>query len=1229
MRNRYRSRLLCRALEERAVPAVYTVANNLDAGAGSFRQAILDSNANPGPDSITFDPVAFAGAQTITLDTALPEIEDDLTVTGTGSTKLRIERSASAATNFRVLTVDQGSRQLTVNLTGMTLAKGNLVVTPNTQNPSLTQVINGGGLYIADESVTLTDMVITQNTSNQQGGGVASGPGGQLTLIECTVSNNVAKGDVGGITVLGQTFSGVGGGVYFTYDGSLTVISSAITGNTAKVRGAGIYLYGEIYGKGLIRNTTIANNVVTAPTFINTSGGGGVSVNTHTSLGGKYNLQIQNSTIVNNDGGSGGYGGGLLASGVGTTVRVESTIISSNVATTGTDGSAGPPPILGGSDEGKITIDYSAIGSTSNFTYTNGPGGSASNKIGLSLLLGPLGLNGGKTANYLPQAGSPLIDAGQNSAGISTDQRGLSRYYNDPATAGNSSNVDIGAAEFQPTGLPRASVTLSNVTTAGGTNYVFQVTYSDPDGTNNGINVSTLKSGNVRVQLPNNTKITPTFNSVTPAGNGTPRVATYTYTPPGGSWDVADIGTYKLEVSASSVSDLDGQFVPAGPLGSFNVALPQTFIVTNNADDGPGSLRAAIASANAVTPSQDTITFSAALLATFPTIDMSTGLMRITDSVVIQGGSAAQQVTLNGNFASRHFWIDGTFPLSVSISGMTLKNGRTTGQYFSERGGSILLGDDSLTLNNVLFGGNQNSKSYGGAIYAGGGGSVVATSTKFEGNSATNLTGGGGAVASLDPGHSFSFTDCSFSGNQGGLYGGAIFSTNGGTTTVDRCVFLANTTVQSITVDDENAAAVFGGGAIAVGGQITADQTPRNANLRVTNSTFDSNNSPRFGGAVLFAAPTPSGSWLRNCTFFGNEVNSTSNGIGGAIFAGGLVGTTPFYIDNSTIAYNKAYSGGGLFVGNADTSVYLRSTIIAKNICADPTQLPVDIDGNVNAEFSLIGVLDGAGLLTNTGNLLGSATNPLDPDMAASLANNGGPTRTFKLNATSPARDVGSNPAGLTFDQRGTGYARVVNGAPDIGSYEADAVVAPAKVSTLVINDGSAQRSRVTSLTVTFTNSVAFTGAVAGAFELTRVSDSAFVDIDATIDVTNKIVTITFIGGAVDGAPGNYSLQDGRYVLTAFANQFTGAGLDGNGDGIAGDNYVSISAANTPPTVAPTGIFRLFGDADGNGQINSADFLAFRLSFLSANAAFDFDGDGQVNAADFLAFRLRFLATIS
>ena len=45
------------------------------------------------------------------------------------------------------------------------------------------------------------------------------------------------------------------------------------------------------------------------------------------------------------------------------------------------------------------------------------------------------------------------------------------------------------------------------------------------------------------------------------------------------------------------------------------------------------------------------------------------------------------------------------------------------------------------------------------------------------------------------------------------------------------------------------------------------------------------------------------------------------------------------------------------------------------------------------------------------------------------------------------------------------------------------------------------------------------------------------------------------------------------------------ANLAGNGDGIAGDDYVS-----------PAGlIFRLFGDSNGNRNVNQADFSAFRL----------------------------------
>jgi len=59
----------------------------------------------------------------------------------------------------------------------------------------------------------------------------------------------------------------------------------------------------------------------------------------------------------------------------------------------------------------------------------------------------------------------------------------------------------------------------------------------------------------------------------------------------------------------------------------------------------------------------------------------------------------------------------------------------------------------------------------------------------------------------------------------------------------------------------------------------------------------------------------------------------------------------------------------------------------------------------------------------------------VNPQLGA-LAFNGGPTRTRALQAGSPAINAGSNPLGLTTDQRGTGFPRVVGAAADMGAYE-------------------------------------------------------------------------------------------------------------------------------------------------------------------------------------------------
>ncbi|MBX7103495.1 MAG: hypothetical protein K1X57_05415 [Gemmataceae bacterium] len=197
---------------------------------------------------------------------------------------------------------------------------------------------------------------------------------------------------------------------------------------------------------------------------------------------------------------------------------------------------------------------------------------------------------------------------------------------------------------------------------------------------------------------------------------------------------------------------------------------------------------------------------------------------------------------------------------------------------------------------------------------------------------------------------------------------------------------------------------------------------------------------------------------------------------------------------------------------------------------------------------------------------------------------------------------------------------------------KAPGVAAPAaKVTSVVINNGDAQRSRVTTLRVNFDSPVTIPS-IASAFTLNRVTPSAgSVTLNSVLDVSGTFVTITFTGGLVDGAPGKFSLQDGRYTLTAVASAFGGAGLDGDGNGTGGDNFVLNSTPyGTPtPTSPATGVFRLYGDANGNGKVESDDFLAFRLAFLSANDAFDFDGSGTVDSGDFLRFRLNFLAQIT
>jgi hypothetical protein len=145
-------------------------------------------------------------------------------------------------------------------------------------------------------------------------------------------------------------------------------------------------------------------------------------------------------------------------------------------------------------------------------------------------------------------------------------------------------------------GAPTAKLTAADVgqTALGATAYTFTVTYTAVAG--GAVDAATLGSKNVLVFGANGFEngVLAEFVSATPAGNGSPLTATYKLTPPGGSWDSKDSGTYGLFIDSNQVKAVGGVPVSAEALGQFSVSLtdapavpPATLVGTQQFGIGP------------------------------------------------------------------------------------------------------------------------------------------------------------------------------------------------------------------------------------------------------------------------------------------------------------------------------------------------------------------------------------------------------------------------------------------------------------------------------------------------------------------------------------------------------------------------------------------------------------------------------------------------------------------
>ena len=309
---------------------------------------------------------------------------------------------------------------------------------------------------------------------------------------------------------------------------------------------------------------------------------------------------------------------------------------------------------------------------------------------------------------------------------------------------------------------------------------------------------------------------------------------------------------------------------------------------------------------------------------------------------------------------------------------------------------------------------------------------------------------GGGLYASADQ---LSLIDCSVSNNiavagnggagtngaRGGSggkgLGGGLFDTSR-LSTISNCTFSANSVTGGTGGSQFLAAAEEGsGGAIyrATGNRLS------DAAITLVNSTI-SDNSATGGGVSNYGNPGRGGgiahTWGAltsiNCTI----ANNAAAGTGGD----GLSITSPA-------------QGGCLYIDQGGTAT-LRNTIVASGTAAQGPDVSGALSGS--SSFNLIGNGSNMTGITNgtNGNKVGTSASPIDPQLNP-LTNNGGPTLTRSFSGNSPAIDAGDNTA-ITgppfsgppfYDQRGSGFPRIVNGTVDIGSFEA-ATIAPSPTPT-------------------------------------------------------------------------------------------------------------------------------------------------------------------------------------
>ncbi len=363
-----------------------------------------------------------------------------------------------------------------------------------------------------------------------------------------------------------------------------------------------------------------------------------------------------------------------------------------------------------------------------------------------------------------------------------------------------------------------------------------------------------------------------------------------------------------------------------------------TLTVLNNADSGPGSLRATIAAAS----NGDTIVFADSLKN--KTITLTSGQLAVSKSLDIEG-LGAKHLAISGNHASRVFDMSGS--ASVTIAGLTITDGLATmgGGILNEAGASVSISKCTLTDNTAL--GNASGGGFGGAIEDNSSGALTVTNSTFDTNKAIAvgpntppippgvIFARGGAIdlggPTFDSTGPATISDSTFTGNQalggspGGNAGGGALSNSslfgGATMTVTGCTLSGNAAIGAAGGDGViNFSLGQGGGINSFANSIVRNST-LTGNLAfgaplapgVAPSQNSSTGSESVGGGIFHAVGTL---MVADSVLTGNQAVGGAGAAGSAGSVGGGGGITVFGLSSGsvigcTLADNVARGGAG------------------------------------------------------------------------------------------------------------------------------------------------------------------------------------------------------------------------------------------------------------------------------------------------------------------------------